>query len=57
MLLIFDVVLDRSSAVIAAAVVAVVLVAIALLPHILRDTRSAEFQADDHRQEEKDNAG
>ena len=56
-LLIFDVVLDRSSAVIAAAVVAVVLVAIALLPHILHATRSAEFQADDHRGEEKDNAG
>jgi hypothetical protein len=46
-LLIFDVVLDRSRAVIAAAVVAVVLGAIAALPHFLRDTRKAELPADD----------
>ena len=44
-LLIFDVVLDRSRAIIAAAVVAVVLVAIAALPHILRNTRVAEIDA------------
>ena len=49
-LLIFDVVLDRSTAVIAAAVIAVVLVAIAALPHILRDTRSAESHADDRKE-------
>jgi hypothetical protein len=42
-LLIFDVVLDRRAAVIAAVVVAVVLVTIAALPHILRRTRPAEF--------------
>ena len=47
-LLIFDVVLDRSTAVVAAAVVAVVLVAIAALPHILRGTRAAEIHTDDH---------
>ena len=52
-LLIFDVVLDRSAAVIAAAVIAVVLTAIAALPHILRDTRSAEFHADDDEKKEK----
>jgi hypothetical protein len=40
-LLIFDVVLDRSWAVVAAAVVAVVLVTIAALPHILHDPRRA----------------
>ena len=51
-LLIFDFVLDRTAAVIAAAVIAVVLAAIAALPHVLRDTRSAESQADDH--EERD---
>jgi Family of unknown function (DUF6328) len=45
-LLIFDVVLDRRTAIIAAAVVALVLVAIAALPHILRDTRAAEVRAD-----------
>ena len=52
-LLIFDVVLDRSAAVIAAAVIAVVLAAIAALPHVLRDTRSAEFHADDNKEKEK----
>jgi len=52
-LLIFDVVLDRSTAVIAAAVIAVVLVAIAALPHILRDTRSAEAHADDQKEKER----
>jgi hypothetical protein len=41
-LLIFDVVLDRRAAVIAAVLVAVVLVAIAALPHILRNTRVAK---------------
>ena len=50
-LLIFDVVLDRSAAVIAAAVIAVVLAAIAALPHILRDTPSAEFHADEEKEE------
>ncbi len=45
-LLIFDVVLDRNRAIIAAAVVAVVLVAIAALPHILRNTRVAQIDAD-----------
>ena len=43
-LLVFDVVLDRTWAVIAAAVIAVVLVAIAALPHILHDTRKADHQ-------------
>jgi hypothetical protein len=47
-LLIFDVVLNRNVAVIAAAVVAVVLVAIAALPHILRNARRFEIQADDN---------
>jgi hypothetical protein len=51
-LLIFDVVIDRTWAVIAAAVVALVLVAIAALPHLLRDSRKAEFQADDHNEKE-----
>ena len=50
-LLIFDVVLDRTAAVIAAAVIAVVLTAIAALPRILRDTRAAEFHADDEEKE------
>src|SRR5918996_389836 len=48
-LLIVDVVLDRTLAVIAAAVVAIVLVAIAALPHILHDTRRAEVQNDDEK--------
>ena len=48
-LLIFDVVLNRNVAVIAAAVVAVVLVAIAALPHILRNTRVAALPADEHK--------
>jgi uncharacterized protein DUF6328 len=48
-LLIFDVVLDRSRAIVAAAVVAVVLVAIAALPHILRNTRVAALPADEHK--------
>jgi Family of unknown function (DUF6328) len=46
-LLIFDVVLGRTIAVIAAAAIAVVLVAIAALPHILGGTRIAELQTDD----------
>src|ERR687891_482214 len=46
-LLIFDVVVDRSTAIIVAAVVALVLVAIAALPHILQDTRAAELRAED----------
>ena len=41
-LLIFDVVLDRQAAVIAAVLVAVVLVGIAALPHVLRNTRVAK---------------
>jgi hypothetical protein len=53
-LLIFDVVLDRTTAVIAAAVIAVVLVAIAALPHILGDTRRAEFHPDDNDDKEED---
>jgi hypothetical protein len=53
-LLIFDVVLDRTTAVIAAAVIAIVLVAIAALPHILGDTRKAEFQADDNDDKKED---
>jgi hypothetical protein len=53
-LLIFDVVLDRTTAVIAAAVIAVVLGAIAGLPHILRGSRRAEFQTDDHDDKEED---
>jgi hypothetical protein len=56
-LLIFDVVLDRRTAVIAAAVSATVLVAIAGLPHILRGTRVAEFSADDHHAKEREDAG
>jgi uncharacterized membrane protein len=51
-LLIFDVVLSRNIAVIAAAVIAVVLVVIAALPHILGDTRVAEFHADNHKEKE-----
>jgi hypothetical protein len=51
-LLIFDVVLDRTLAVIVAAVVAIVLVAIAALPHILHDTRRAEIQTDDEKEED-----
>ena len=47
-LFIFDVVLDRTAAVIAAALVALVLAVIAALPHILSRTRAAEFRADDH---------
>jgi hypothetical protein len=47
-LLIFDVVLDRQAAVIAAVLVAVVLVAIAALPHILRKTRVVEVRPDNH---------
>jgi Family of unknown function (DUF6328) len=50
-LLIFDVVLDRTIAVVAAAVIAVVLVVIAALPHILRGTRAAEFSTDDQKEE------
>ena len=50
-LLIFDVVLDRTAAVIAAAIIAVVLAAIAAMPHIFRDTRSAEFHAGDEKKE------
>ena len=45
-LLIVDVVLDRTTAIVAAAAVALVLVAIAALPHILRNTRVAEIDAD-----------
>jgi hypothetical protein len=56
-LLIFDVVLDRTSAVIAAAVVAVVLATIAALPHILRNTRVAESPAGDHSEKEEKDAG
>jgi hypothetical protein len=41
-LLIFDVVLDRQTAVIAAVLVALVLVGIAALPHVLRNTRVAK---------------
>jgi Family of unknown function (DUF6328) len=51
-LLIFDVVLNRSVAVIVAAVVALVLAAIAALPHILRNAGRADFQADDNKEEE-----
>jgi hypothetical protein len=47
-LLIFDVVLDRHAAVIAAVLVAVVLVGIAGLPHILRSTRGIQVRRDDH---------
>jgi hypothetical protein len=47
-LLIFDVVLDRQAAVIAAVLVAVVLVGIAGLPHILRGTRAIQVRRDDH---------
>jgi hypothetical protein len=46
-LFIFDVVLDRTAAVIAAALVALVLAAIAALPHLLRRTRAAELPPDD----------
>jgi hypothetical protein len=52
-LLIFDVVLDRTSAIVAAGVVALVLVTIAALPHILRSTRAAELRADGHAEETK----
>ncbi len=51
-LLIFDVVLNRNVAVITSAVVAVVLVAIAALPHILRNSRRDEFKADDKEKED-----
>ena len=50
-LLIFDVVLNRTWAVIAAAVVAVVLGTIAALPHFLRGTRVAEVQAETDEEE------
>ncbi len=44
-LLIFDVVVGRLAAIVAAAVVAAVLVAIAALPHVLRNTRVARPNA------------
>ena len=43
-LLIFDLVLDRRSAVVAASVTGVVLTMIAVLPHILRRSRAGEDQ-------------
>jgi hypothetical protein len=56
-LLIFDVVLDRTTAVIAAAAVALVLAAIAALPHFLRDTRAAEVRVDAHPAKQQKDAG
>ena len=56
-LLIFDVVLDRTTAVIVSAVVALVLVVIAALPHFLTDTRTAEVRVDAGTAKQQKDAG